>query len=469
VNGVKSEIYWGVFLPVIVPCLIQAGLVGVLSGADVNGSNSISATVVQERKNSWEQRLKKPVDWLSWGVDFRWRNEFYSNKKLERFAPGHEEYFQRYRTRLWFDLEPAERLTLRARWIWEPRHYFKPDGRKPLERNEAIFDEFNIKWRAPGETPVTVTVGRQSLRLGEWLIFEGTPLDGSRTRYFDAARLKIDWASRHTTLDLVYIDQGAQSGRWLPVVNSQHFLMAEDNSRAAVVYLVNKSLPGTQFDAYYMFKHDEPALPSGNHAQIHIFGGRAQYQPGRHWNLSGELTPEFGWKNGRTLEAQSFSSQISYLMRDSLNNQFRVTYEYLSGDDPNTPVDEGFDPVWSRGTPRLSEVLSPIFATEARGRPTEWSNFQRLGAGWSFYPASRWEFLIDYSALFANTNPMRGKAGFSGDGSFRGHLVIGRLNFGLTHKLSGHILGELFFPGNYYAVPKGGLATFIRTELTIQL
>ncbi len=40
-----------------------------------------------------------------------------------------------------------------------------------------------------GGMPLTATVGRQDIIEGVgWLVMDGTPLDGSRTVYFDAAR-----------------------------------------------------------------------------------------------------------------------------------------------------------------------------------------------------------------------------------------------------------------------------------------
>jgi len=60
---------------------------------------------------------------------------------------------------------------------------------------EVFFDYLHLQWNSAFGLPLTLTVGRQDLMLGEGLVvWDGGPLDGSRSAYFNAVR--GDWALR---------------------------------------------------------------------------------------------------------------------------------------------------------------------------------------------------------------------------------------------------------------------------------
>ncbi|HEY5137764.1 MAG TPA: hypothetical protein VIJ25_00380, partial [Methylococcales bacterium] len=109
------------------------------------------------------------------------------------------------------------------------------------------------------------------------------------------------------------------------------------------------------------------------------------------------------------------------------------------------------------------------------GRKADYSNLHRIGPGWSFNPSDKFTLATDYYLLFAdqsaNTSApgMTGAnaQGFSNNGFFRGQLVTSVLSYKFNKNVSGHLQGELFFPGNYYSDNRNDIATFLRYQLVL--
>jgi len=435
----------------------------------------------------WIQATKKPVSWLTWGADARLREIFTPNLLLNK----EDRHFQRYRFRAWTTVTPVKDLDINARLLWEPRHFCQPsrvaetrDARYIDEwtMNEAIFDNLNVKWSNALGLPLTLIVGRQDIILGNgWLVLDGTPLDGSRTIFFDAARATMKLEEAKTAIDLIYIDQHADSDRWIEPFCDKDFHNIEQDERGVIAYVTNKSLPDTQIDGYFIYKNDRQDLGSqpgdvgtgelapwqvGTTGDIYALGARAAGNMGENWKYRAEFAQEFGHKNGQSLCAFGFNSQLEYWLNDPWKNNFRVGYEYLSGDDPETEsTNEQFDPLWGRW-PQFSELLAYTVALE--NRPGETTNLHRLGVGWTTTPCKKLELCTDYHLLFADEKAAYGsRAYFTGESCFRGQLVTALLKYTFNKHVAGHLLGEFFFPGNFYSNANNEVAAFLRYELTL--
>ncbi|KPK86230.1 MAG: hypothetical protein AMJ81_01865 [Phycisphaerae bacterium SM23_33] len=428
------------------------------------------------------QKTKQPVPWLTWGADARLREIFTPNLLLDR----EDRHFQRYRFRIWTTVTPVENLSFNARLVWEPRHFCQPSRTLNARNariidewtvNEAIADQFNIEWKNIFGLPVTVKAGRQDIIFGNgWLVLDGTPLDGSRTIFFDAIRGTLDLKDINTTVDLIYICQQADSDQRLPPFCDKDFHNIEQDEQGVIVYVTNKSLDRTQIDGYFIYKHDEQDLGSepgdigplapwqvGTNADIFTFGARVAGDVGEHWKYRAEFAQEFGDKNGRDLCAFGFNSQVSYFLRDNWNNNFRVGYEYLSGEnDPDSGSDSQFDPLWGRW-PQWSELLAYTVALE--NRPGEQTNLHRVGVGWSCTPHEKLELCADYHLLFADKNTFRDRPFFTDHGCFKGQLLTGLLKYKFNKHIAGHVLAELFFPGDYYSDVRNEVAGMFRYEI----
>ncbi len=129
------------------------------------------------------------------------------------------------RGRLWTSITPVEGLSLNARLAAEPREFMEPStmdtyfDKSGMQWRYGIIDNLNVQWKKPVNLPVTVTVGRQDIFLGDgWLVGDGTPEDGSFTYFLDAARLTWDLKDQHTTIDAIGLVQYARPDAWLPTI-----------------------------------------------------------------------------------------------------------------------------------------------------------------------------------------------------------------------------------------------------------
>jgi hypothetical protein len=91
------------------------------------------------------------------------------------------------------------------------------------------------------------------------------------------------------------------------------------------------------------------------------------------------------------------------------------------------------------------------------------------------------DFSASYYALFANQAVptrdldasyqipagLQSQGPFSTTGTFRGHYLQSVLKYKFSRHLSGHLWGELMFPGDFYV--DRGMVTFLRAELMFSL
>lgn len=406
---------------------------------------------------------------FKWGWDLRSRDEYFNNLlTLDRSAPYNEQNYQRYRARGWAAVSLADNLVLNGRLTWESWDYNRPSNKSghPVgwAWSEGVVDTLNLAWRRGGAVPVDLVVGRQDMVLGDgWLVFDGTPCDGSRTNFFDAARATFKFTAARTTLDLLYLDTEPMLDDRIRPFNSQHGATTEQSERTGIVYLSSTAVAQTVLDGYLIYRDQTRVLANGDNASTTTAGGRIVRDLDTHWQAKAEGALEFGRRNDRDFEAWGFVGQLNWFARDAAKNQFRLVTEVLSGDDPTTSDDEQFDIAWGR-YPRWSEVFSTFYSAETR--VAQYGNLLRLGAGWTTNLARPLELALDYNAVWALENN-RSSALFSADGRWRGHLVRSVLSYKHSSHVSARLLGEVLFPGNYTVAARRDTASFIRTELML--
>ena len=436
----------------------------------------------------WFAPIKKPTNWFEWGGDLRLREQYEVNdRSLNKNTPGHNIHLQRYRTRLFSTLTPvnndeAGKIDFNVRLTWEFFNFCYPQGVRDTNFDEVVFDSLNIKWSKILNSNLSATVGRQDITdLGNgWLIFDGTPLDGSRTVYFDAVRATYDMPDAKTKLDLIGVANSAES-QWLPPINDQDKFLNESDVAGVIAWLTNKSIDRTELNAFYIFTDDTPQLATGLDQTLHTFGGRVVHDFDDHWRARAEVAEQLGHRDFVDVCAGAFNSRLTYFFKDSWNQQLHLDYEYLSGDDPSTDTNEGFDILWGRW-PQWSEIAANVWALEG-GRPAAYTNLQRVGGGWVGEPLPQrcrnthgetcaayapLQVSLDYYLLFANENTFAGSQSFSDSGHFRGQLVTAWLRYRFNEHVSGHLIGEVFFPGDYYSDFRNDVGVFARYELQFQ-
>ena len=460
---------------------------GILLSAVVFLLMGVSSTVYGEAAEddsleAFLKKIKNPTPEINWGYDLRLR-EIYAKNFLwldndsapEKGEPENEWQWQRFRSRLWFNITPTEDIEIKSRLVWEPRNYCYPETdarRGPFEWDEAIFDKLNIKVKDFFDLPLDIKVGRQDLIFGNgWLILDGTPMDGSRTICFDAARFTYHM-SETTDLDMIYIDQRGQWDETIKPFNDQNRRgglnsWAEQDERGAIFYLTNKSLvPDAKVEGYYIWKHDREIERDrgSNDGHYHTLGARIDGSMNENWGYRAGFAEQVGQKNYEDLCAFAFNGRLTYKLNDAWKNAFHGGYEYVSGDDPGTETDEGFDMLWARW-PRWSELYIYTYATESR--IAENNNLHRINFGWNADPSKKIHLSSDYHLLFADENTRGGAGGFSENGKFRGQLLTTKLIYKFSPRISGHLWGEYFFPGGYYTDDRNDAAAFLRYELVI--
>jgi len=357
--------------------------------------------------------------------------------------------YLRLRTSIIFQWLPSEKWEVNLRLTNENRYYLAPKSDPKLKKNygvnEVFFDQLNVKWKNPGDLPLTLTLGRQDLMLGEgFLIFDGGPLDGSRSAYFNAVRL--DYALKNkNTLTFFYVRQ-PKTDTLLPRLNDVKQALLEQEEQGIGLYFSGQ-VKKTTLEAY-LFRKDTFAgdpLPAG---ELNVAGVRFSHPFCAKLSLTAEGALQLG-KLGdkqRTGLGGYFHLDYKSAWRFPLPLQFTLGGVYLSGDDPATKPYEGWDPAFSRW-PKWSDSFIYLQAKESR--VADWSNFISIYANLLFEPLEKVKLNLAWHHLLAaeKTAP---SALLSGTGRGRGELLIVKITYDIGKNLSGRFIWENFSPGNFY-------------------
>ena len=485
--------------------MITLGATLVIASAQTTLPSAAASAPPPPALSSTEQMIKdikNPASWMDWGADLRFRNEyFYDLITLNPRANLNEQDYFRFRGRIWTSITPIDDLSLNARLASEAREWMNPagytvyKGRTGFDATEGIFDNVNAKWKNIGGLPLTATVGRQDIFLGDgWLVCDGTPYDGSWTYFLDSARLAYELKDQQTTIEAIGIIQSARDSDWMPVINAdQDRLLTEQNEKGAILQIANTTMKAANLTGYFIYKHDDAENMSlaeaqayhPDNADIYTFGGRVNglltdnlkywvegaYQFGRK-DYPILASPYVPANTFRHIDAFGMNSKLTYMFKDKLNNQLNMSFEFLSGDDPNSRgSDEMFDVLWGRW-PRWSETGLYMFPAETR--VGQEANLIRFGPTWTVNPVKDLEFSASYYALFSQTDvptigatqtlaPNNPARLFTDSGNFRGHFTQAVLKYKFSQHMTGHLWSELLFPGDYYV--NRTMMTFLRAEV----
>ena len=365
--------------------------------------------------------------------------------------------YTRNRTTLGLRWLAAKNVEVLGKVTNEFRGYLAPKDRA-FNLHEVFFDNLYVKWTAPGRRPFSLTAGRQDINLGEgFVIADSTPLDGSRSYYFNALRLDADVAPGHKIIAFVHAQETRD--KYLPVLHGRNQALVEQPDRALAVHY-SGAFGRAKVDAYAVRKTVE-AAGTWLAGRVDTFGARAQVP----FSKPLVLTAEGAFQTGRHGDAgRAAFGGIAHL---DWTPAWRVPFLktlvlggiYLSGDDPATARMEGWDPVYSRW-PKWSEGY--IYTFNRESRPAYWSNLNSVYGSLVLDLGARANATVTFHRLGAD----RVLAGEfpGGTGLHRGALVVGRLNFTVSKLLSGHFQWDHFEPGDFYA-PEADAFNWLRFEL----
>ncbi len=375
--------------------------------------------------------------------------------------------FTRHRTQFGVTWSPTPEIALCVQAANEFRYYTVP-ANSDFHLDEVFFDQLYLKLTKPWQQPLTITIGRQNIMLGEgFIVWDGGPLDGSRSAYFNAVHL--DWRVGSNYQLIAFVSHNQAEDRWLPIVHDQHRQLIEQPETGAGVSLW-KSSSGWISAAYIVFKKRESTTAMPVSASTAALGGsvnRALVKTNSHnLNFQAELALQLGRQNG--LDRVAFGGDGRFNYSPTLGEGCRFVPQtisagviYLSGDNPNTERLEDWDPMFARW-PKWSE--SYIYTLVQEHGVAWWSNLISLNLATRFSLAGNVTLNAQYHHLMAAREVADGAVFPGGKGKTRGDLFIGKLSFGIDESWSGHLLWEGFSPGSFYFDGADGY-NWIRMEL----
>lgn len=379
----------------------------------------------------------------------RIRQESWDNTMGLDDAAADASAYLRLRTSLGGQWRPGAKWEVNLRLTNENRYYMAPKSDPKLKINygvnEVFVDQLNVKWKNPGRLPLTLTLGRQELMLGEgFLIFDGGPLDGSRSAYFNG--LRLDYAFKNRNNLMFFFVRQPKTDTLLPRLNNVKQAMLEQEEQGIGLYF-NGLLKKTALEAY-LFRKDTFAsdpLPAG---ALHVVGARMVHPFSEKLSLTAEGAVQLG-----TLGDKPRTGLGGYFHLDHksgwsfpLPGQLTLGGIYLSGDDPATERMESWDPAFSRW-PKWSDSLIYLQARETR--VADWSNFISIYGSLLLEPLEKVKLSLAWHHLLAaeKTAPL---AVLSGVGRTRGELFIVKISYDIGKNLAGRFIWENFKPGNFY-------------------
>ena len=442
---------------------------------------------------------------FKYGAAERIRQEVWDNViDLKTLPPTNTDYdrnFFRFKTSVWgsadFNKDTGIFLKLTSEVYYNLGPYGQPSGPQNgpihhyvnLDENEGVFDNLYVKANNLFGLPVDLKIGRQDFMgpdgYGEGFLFrDGTPNDGSRTYYFNAARAR--WhINENNSVDFVYIvDQFEDTflPTWRTAVpnagtyyDNKKILNASDE-RAFMVYGRDKITENLTVEPYYIYKREKkhPIGPATPQLDLNNFGAHAVYKDDP-WAFGGEFVYQFGeYNGGRDRAGYGGYAYANRKFADlPLSPVFELRYVYLSGDKPDTDKDENFDPLFSRA-PYWNELLiyTQIYETITEGYaiPGYWTNSQMFMAKVTMDVTPDTKFSLSYQYWLANEKAQTlppFKAMFA-NGHERGHLPTAFITHKFSKDIDAFLQYEYFIPGNFYN-DSAKNAQFLRWQLQFKI
>jgi hypothetical protein len=427
---------------------------------------------------------------LDFGGDIRLRNEDIQNGfDLNNDVNDHWNS-TRLRTRFNLDVDYKNiagmfvQLTNEYRWGSDTK--YNPD----FQAEDIRVDNAYVRINHFMDTPFIFTGGRQDLLAapekgwggwyGEaWLLFDGTPNDGSATIAFDSLKLRFDGIP-DTTIDLIYAEM-SERNRSADASLRNLYADSDWDEDLFALYGISR-FSGVQLDLYAMGRNKnvsvnylgaagnfwDPELITG------VFGGRvATAEPllDKHLSLACEGGYQTGYlipggtgfigstpyPAGERVDRSAFGvyawANLSLAQEaPSLNPFGIVRFDYLSGDDPDTKgTFEGWDSMYAEW-PKYSELL--IYQYYDPFAPAHGSADPNLGAFTNMYfptvELGIWPFEKKLQVKGGYRYMQADQKNGPGEGSHLGDLLQFYTEYRPYPYLRAHFYFDYFFPGTYY-------------------
>ncbi|MCM8800880.1 MAG: alginate export family protein [Candidatus Omnitrophica bacterium] len=422
------------------------------------------------------------------GVILRIRHEYWKNLFDMNNASLDNRNFFRFRPSLWAQTDFNKNMSLYLRLTNEFRAHIYFGGRSGtfpdknankkgyhFDINEVFFDNLYLDLKNVLGLPLDLCIGRQDLLgYGEgFILMDGTPGDGGRSLYFNAAKATW-WIDENNTLDLIYINN-PRDEEFLPLINKFKFRdyryptrdpllqnLSTTDEQGGVIYLKNKAIKNLNLEAYYVYKYEAEEGGVGAQAEkckLNTIGSFVKYSLAP-WAIRAQIAGQFGDYGN---EDRTGLGAYAYLDREFKEAIYSpsatIGYIFLSGDKTTTSKNEGWDPIFSRWG-WLSELYVYSMAIDT-SISYYWTNLSVLRALLALKPTEASKLTLVYNHLWADEKTTA-SAVRSGTSKDRGHLLQLRFDYPFNKNINGYILVEYFKPGDFYVEKDSAL--FLRTE-----
>lgn len=386
----------------------------------------------------------------------------------------------RFRPRVWGELKASENWRLYLRLADEFRWTVKPSNHNASFPDELVLDNLFIEGVDLFDGFVDLKVGRQDIynMYGLNHVFvDGTPGDGSRTVYSDVVRfaLKFDEDNRLDVFGLYNFDKNParlgtrRSKKALTGLGGGAERDMDDWGWGGV--WSGKALDWLPYQVFAMQKTTRSFRRGGEkrpRTRREMLGVKLMPQLTDEISLQLEAMGQVG-RNGEGSWLSGWSTYSGINWKSAAESGPKpfasVGFHTMSGDKNAASEDGGhhaWDPMWARGV-NDSELM--LYGTHYG--VAWWSNMMYLKFTLGVDIAPKHRIAYATGPMFAATRDGLG----GGGGSFKGYQNQLRYDFpictlnaeGRPLDVFGHVVGELFNPGDYFETDKPGW--FVRWEV----
>jgi hypothetical protein len=386
---------------------------------------------------------------LTMGIEERIRSDDWNNAIDMSNRTDDQRDQVRDRTRLWFLAPLTSSIDVTAGAAMENIQRFGT----PSHFDEVYFDQANINFRKVLVNGLSLRIGRQDIVKGEgFIIFDGTPGDGPRSGYFNAADL--NYSFRKSRLDMIGILDPA-SDRFLPRFHDQHRVLQDWDEQAVGAYFTTADHLGTVIDAYYFFKKEVHCiLPASNpqfqpDRHVHTSGARITQKLAPRTDLVAEYARQWGAQHGgAVISAWGGYSYVKHTFDRAYKPYVKVGYWAMSGDNPNTKGRiEGWDPLFSQ-FPKWSDMY--VYSLSKETLIAYWSNLRMSQAEAGFIPFRKNNLAFIWYHM-DSFHPFAGSPATFGTGTHRGENFQVRWEYSPIPGWKCYIHFENHHPGDFYS------------------
>ena len=390
----------------------------------------------------------------------------------------------RFRARAWaqaaYDAGDSGKWRLYTRLTDELRWYVRPTKGPYTWPDEVVLDNLFIEGKGAFGGFLDLCIGRQDLYklYGlDHLFVDGTPGDGSRTVFTDMARARLNF-TEESHLDVFFLynkDDGVL--RWGTHRGNHRSLSGlgggaepdmDDWGYGAI--WSSKLAEALPYKLFAMQKRTESYMQGGRKhptTRRSLLGTKLEPQLTDELSLQFEGMGQIG-RNGEDdwLTGWSAYAGVNWSEKGEGVKPFaKLGLHLMSGDKDAAREDGGnhaWDPMWARGVND-----SEMFLYGSHYGAAWWSNMIYLKSTVGADIGRRHRLEASTGPIFAECEDGLG----GGNGNFKGLLSQVRYDIplfsaGERFEIFGHVLAELFNPGDYYETDRPGW--FLRWQIDVK-